>query len=276
MGYWTKPRLDSRRIRPVLAVAMFASMMATAAQAAPNRHAQERAARKACLSGDYQAGVSILSDLFVDTKDPTYIFNQGRCFEQNRRYDDAIGRFQEYLRAGRKLESSAREEAEKHIADCQELLSKQTVQTAPPPAPPPAPILQTPPATPTTPPTDVVQAPATGSSPGKGAGLRIAGIVTASVGVAAVASGIILNLKVNSMASDMESVPGGYSSSKESDRKNLATLGWIGYGVGAGCIVTGAILYILGVKSASAQSASLAVLPTFAPGQAGAALKGAF
>ena len=46
----------------------------------------------ACLSGDYTKGVAILSELFVDTKDPTYLFNQGRCFEQNRRYDDAIAR----------------------------------------------------------------------------------------------------------------------------------------------------------------------------------------
>jgi hypothetical protein len=32
----------------------------------------------ACLSGDYTKGVAILSELFVDTKDPTYLFNQGR------------------------------------------------------------------------------------------------------------------------------------------------------------------------------------------------------
>ena len=35
---------------------------------AASRQAQERAARKACLNGDYAKGVDILSDLFVDTK----------------------------------------------------------------------------------------------------------------------------------------------------------------------------------------------------------------
>jgi hypothetical protein len=30
--------------------------------------------------------VEILAGLYVDTNDPTYIFNQGRCFEQTHRY----------------------------------------------------------------------------------------------------------------------------------------------------------------------------------------------
>ena len=70
----------------------------------------------ACLSGDYTKGVAILSELFVDTKDPTYLFNQGRCFEQNRRYEDAVARFEEYLRiAEGKLDAADRAAAEKHI-----------------------------------------------------------------------------------------------------------------------------------------------------------------
>jgi hypothetical protein len=44
---------------------------------------QERAARKACLLGDVRKGTEILADLYLDTKNPTHIYNQGRCFEQN-------------------------------------------------------------------------------------------------------------------------------------------------------------------------------------------------
>jgi hypothetical protein len=44
-----------------------------------NKQAKEDAARLACLNGDYGEGVAILSKLFVEHKDPTYIFNQGRC-----------------------------------------------------------------------------------------------------------------------------------------------------------------------------------------------------
>jgi hypothetical protein len=75
-----------------------AAVPAFAASKQASKQAQERTARKACLGGDYNRGVNILADLFVTTKDPTYIFNQGRCFEQNHRYEDAISRFEEYLR----------------------------------------------------------------------------------------------------------------------------------------------------------------------------------
>ena len=36
---------------------------------------KERMARMACLSGDFTKGVSLLSELFVDTEDPAYIYS---------------------------------------------------------------------------------------------------------------------------------------------------------------------------------------------------------
>jgi len=91
---------------------------------AAGKQAQERAARKACLSGDYNKGVTILAELFVDTKDPTFIFNQGRCFEQNSMYKEAISRFEEYLRIpGGHLDAADRAETEKHIGDCKARLA---------------------------------------------------------------------------------------------------------------------------------------------------------
>lgn len=81
----------------------------------------DRDALTACLSGEYERGITILTKLFVKTKDPTYLYNQGRCYEQNRRYDDAIGRFQEYLRAGKRLTKAERADAQAHIADCRAL-----------------------------------------------------------------------------------------------------------------------------------------------------------
>jgi hypothetical protein len=82
-------------------VAALLSLLLTETQAfAATRQSEEKAARRACLTGDYNKGVSILADLFVDTKEPLYVFNQGRCLEQNLRYREAIGRFEEYLRMG--------------------------------------------------------------------------------------------------------------------------------------------------------------------------------
>ena len=241
---------------------------------------KERTARLACLSGDFAKGVAILSELFVDTEDPAYIYNQGRCFEQNRRYEDAITRFQEFLRAGKKLSKGDKAEAQKHIADCQDLLAKQPAPAAAPPAPVPAPtpaVVPQPaapaPVVAATPP--VVQQSSPSFASGSGSGIRTAGIITAAVGGAALVAGVILNLKVNSMAADLKKTD-GYTPGKESDRKTYETLGWVSYGVGAACVATGAVLYYLGQRSGAAGSTSVAFVPAFAPGQAGAVVKGVF
>ena len=105
--------------------------------------------------------------------------------------------------------------------------------------------------------------------------MRVAGIVTAAVGGAGLVAGVILNLKVNSMSSELQKTD-GYSDGKESDRKTYQTLGWVGYGMGAACVATGAVLYYLGQRSGTTGSSSVAILPTLAPGQAGAILKGTF
>jgi hypothetical protein len=244
-------------------------------------------ARTACLAGDYGKGATILSQLFVETEDPNYIFNQGRCFEQNARYQEAISRFEEYLRVSKKVSDEDRAETQRHISDCQRLFARQSGQptTA-------APVVQ---ATPTAPASTVSQVPVppttsiaplpvigeqslqANSSPTSvpGSGLRTAGIVTASIGGVALVTGLILNLKVNSMASDFQTLD-GYTESKESQRNTYKTLGWVGYGLGAACVATGAALYYLGARTGNSGSPSVAVLPAFAPGGGSAVVKGAF
>jgi hypothetical protein len=243
---------------------------------------KERTARMACLSGDYAKGVAILSELFVDTKLPVYLYNQGRCFQQTRHYDDAVARFQEYLRVGKHLTDEEKAEAQKHIADCQDLLAKQQGKTATPAAQQP---LAPPTATPAPVPALAPQAPGHSvqqidfhPAPGHDrTGLLAAGIVTASVGGAAVVAGVVLNLEVNSMVDEMQTKVGDYSSGKDSDRKTYQTLAWISYGLGAACIATGATLIGFGVKAGgNAPSPSVALLPTVGGGQAGVTLTGGF
>jgi hypothetical protein len=254
-------------------------LLAASPATAANRHDQERAARKACLTGDYTTGIAILSDLFIDTKDPTYIFNQGRCFEQSRKFEDAIARFEEYLRA---TEGTAKREgraaAEKHLASCKESLAEErgssslapTPPTPPQPSPTPKPEL-----TPTPKPSPSVSVQAQPTARGRRT-LRIAGIITASVGVAALATGVILNLKANSLINDMETIRGDYSASKADRRKTYETISWVGYGVGAACLATGAVLFGIGLKSTGTSPRNVALLPMFGPDQAGALLTGGF
>ena len=266
----------------VIAASVFALTVTptlAADKKAQRKQAQERAARKACLNGDYTKGVAILSDLFVDTKDPTYIFNQGRCFEQNHRYEDALSRFEEYLRtAPANLEATDRAAAEKHIADCRERLPDQSSKAQPspqpfvPPPPPPAAVAAPAPSSPAP---IAVRSESPPPPIHAGAGLRVAGIVTASVGVAAVAAGVLLNVKANNLVKTMDTTLGNYES-RDADRKNYQTMAWIGYAAGAACVVTGAVLYGLGLRAGGNGSTNVALLPAFGPNQASALLTGGF
>ena len=262
----------NRRRCLLLLVPFLLSARAVQAGSVENK---ERTARMACLSGEFAKGVAILSELFVDTQNPLYIYNQGRCFQQNRRYEDAIARFQEFLRAGKKLSKDDKNDAQKHIADCEALLAKQSTPAAAQPllAAPPAPAVAPVPVVSATPLVVQQSNPQLGDE--SGSGQRTGGVITAAVGGAAIITGVVLNLKVNAMASDLQKTD-GYSASKESDRKAYETLGWVSYGVGAACVATGAVLYYLGQRPSSAGSSSIAFVPAFAPGHAGAILKGAF
>ncbi len=269
--------MSARRFRYV-AVLVFSLLSPLVAHAGSQRkestEAQEHAARKACLTGDVAKGVEILADLYLASRDPIYIFNQGRCFEQNRRYEDAIARFREYLIKAERPSSDEKADAERHIAACQSYLGEgreagpATTTQAPGPEPSVGPPEQAPP-----PPALVVPLPA--PAPPAGAGLRTAGIVTASVGGAALIAGVVLNLKVNSMTSDLEQ-PYNYSRGTDSTRKDYKTLGWIGYSVGAAGVLTGAVLYYLGRRKAHDRSPAVGWLPTVSPAGAGALLVGGF
>jgi hypothetical protein len=244
---------------------------------APSLQAREKAARKACLAGDFAKGVDILADLFVETRDANHLYNQGRCFEQNRHYEDAIARFQEYLgAAGAKLTSEEKEAAEQHMRSSKESLAQErggaSLQPAPQAVtapPPPVAAASEPAGSPV-----IVQSAAPPVSNSDGRGLRIGGIVAASAGVAAVGTAVVLNLKANSMVDDMYSTLDGYS--KESERKNYETGAWIGYGVGAACVVTGVVLYTLGHRAKSRSTSNVALVPSMGFHHAGASLLGAF
>jgi hypothetical protein len=253
------------------AVAVLAFLGTTSAYG-ESREAQEKKARKACLSGDWAKGVDVLSDLFVETRDPSFIFNQGRCLEQSSRYAEAIGKFREYLRVAVSDKPEARASAERHIADCEALLDKEAGRASATPTPPPA----TPP--PEANPSPSATAPASADlaaspSPNSaGAGLRWAGIASAGVGVAGLALGIVLNIKANGIADDI-SAPNVYSRKRESDRSSYETWGRVGYGVGGALLVTGGVLYYLGLRE---RSASITVAPAVGPGMSGALVGGTF
>jgi hypothetical protein len=237
---------------------------------AASREERERTARKACLTGDVSKGVDLLADLFLDTRDITHIFNQGRCLEQNRRFEEAISRFQEYLVKGKDLSEEDKADAQKHIELCQKNLGR--TASSPIPRPEPTPPVVTPPTggqaglAITRP-----QAPSRGSP---GAGLRTAGIVVAAVGGAALVTGLVLNLKYISMTSDLEK-PYNYTRDSDSSRRDYKTGAWVSYGAGAALAVGGGILYYLGRRQ-NATVSSLEILPMPVAHGGGSMLTGTF
>jgi hypothetical protein len=251
-------------------------------------------AQAACLSGDYAKGVAILAGLYVSTRDPIYIFNQGRCFEQNGKYEEAIVRFREFQRKNANAGRPSDPMAEQHIADCQSLLDKQKPAAPAVPAPPPPasePVTVAAPVAPVSPPivqaeskpesvevpSAVVSTAPAAEPAGDGFGLRIAGIATAVAGMGAIATAVVLNLKANDLSKDLEAANNSqetlYSRSKASTRSRYETWGWVAYGTGAACVAGGAVLYLLGHHQARPQ---VAIVPALADGHVGAALQGAF
>jgi hypothetical protein len=241
--------------------------------ALPSRAAEkedlERAARKACLSGDYQKGVDLLSDLFLDTRDPTHIFNQGRCFQQNNRFEDAVGRFREYLRKATAITPQDRADTERYIEECQKLLRGSQIQsspTVPPTDSSPPPLAPSPPSVPA--------ASTTVASNDTGKGLRMAGVAVVVAGIASVGTAIYYYTRARDM-SDKVSTSAQPTLSDQQAGKDAETMQWIFYSIGGAAVAGGTVLYLVG-NSASRRGSVASVAPILGPNLVGLAAQGAF
>jgi hypothetical protein len=259
-----------RRLETVCLVgALVIGFVATPAFGA-DLEAKEKAARAACLTGDYAKGAALLSGLFIATKDPTWIFNLARCAEQCSKYQEAIAHFKEYLRVAKRLTGEEKADVQKHIADCQESLSVQTPSPTSPVVAQPAPLVTAQPKAAsdsipadTQPRADVSVAGGDTSAANRGSGLRVAGIVVASVGLATAVTGLVLNLKANSLADDFNRTQDPATKSSSSSYK---TGSMICYGAGAGALVAAGVLYLIGRSGGGSESNSqVSFLPALIP-----------
>lgn len=231
----------------------------------------EKAAKKACAAGDFTKGVEILADLYVRTDDPTFIFNQGRCYEQNHQWVRAIDRFREFQLKAPSRDQDAVAESEKHIAKCKAYLSEdeakalapppshgQTTAADPLPSPPPSlskPTIEV--VAPSPPPPSPVAAPSA---------LPTVGIVLGSVGLASLVTAVVLNAKANSYA----------DAGDESNLNAFKNGAWVCYGGGGAALATGIVLYVLGHRGSEPKQPRVVLSPIWAPGGAGLAMRGGF
>jgi hypothetical protein len=98
-----------------LSIALLALLVPTAARAQGDERMKE--VKRACAAGEVQKGINLLADLYVETNDPTAIYNQARCYQQNGMADRAASRFREYLRKAGHLPPADRAEVEGFIRE---------------------------------------------------------------------------------------------------------------------------------------------------------------
>jgi hypothetical protein len=216
----------------------------------------EHAARKACMVGNFAKGVDILADLFLASGDAVYIYNQGRCFQQNHQWQEAIDRFAEYLRKAKSISEAERSEAQAHIAECEERLSK---AVAAPSEPAPQPVVTVPVTSPPPP------APAPAHVEDRGVGLRVAGIVVGAVGLAGIGTGIFCSAKTYDLRDDASRL----------DR--YKTVGTVAYATGGVGLATGIVFYLIGYsRKGDAVPSVIALVPSIGPEQTAVVLNGTF
>lgn len=248
---------------------------------------REIQARADCSAGRVQAGVDLLAQMFAESNDATYIYNQGRCYEQNGKFEEAVLRFREFLRKAKNLSAEEKAEVNGHINDCQAELNKRLASPPSPPSPriQPVPIEPAAPAKPEVavlpkPGADVVTTLDHPSGGGGGAGLRTAGIVAGSMGAAFVVAGVIFSIETRSIANQVTTDYNTnhiYDRNKDDLGKLLGQLQWVGYGVGALGLVGGGLLYYFGYQAGHAPaSSSVSFMPLLLPGGSGAVLQGRF
>jgi hypothetical protein len=230
-------------------------------------------AKTACASGDVQQGIRLLAELYTSTNNPIWIFNQGRCYQQNDLLPQALTRFKEFLRKNKDGPEDDSREAQNYITEIEAELHNREAKSTSPEATSAGSAAGT--AVVATAPSDQ------GVSPEEGRGFRYAGIGCFALGGASLVAGVVFTVLTKKASGDVESqtksqtVPYSAVSGKFSDMDTYKTLQWVGYSVGSAAVIAGGVLYYFGVSKAQT-GASASVAPLVVANGAGAMLHYAF
>ena len=91
---------------------------------AQERDPRELEAKKACLGGRPDRGIELLAEMYAETNDPTYIYNQGRCYQQNGNAREALTRFREYMRKAHDMSADDKALVQGYISELEDQLKK--------------------------------------------------------------------------------------------------------------------------------------------------------
>jgi hypothetical protein len=246
--------------------------------AAADWQAREADARRACESGRVDEGARLLGQLLDESKDATYIFNLGRCFEQNDRVDSALAQFRAYL-ARKEVDAAAAAHARAFIAAHEQ-------PAAPANAPRPAQRAEPGAVRPTTGTASTATSAASmPASPGKTPGQtwRMAGLASGALGVLGLAGGVYYGLETARLENEKRAALARDEQSQEwftqhdAKGERAERLQKVLLAAGGVALATGAVSYYLGVRAGIHADATTArAYPLLLPGGAGAALGGRF
>jgi len=228
--------------------------------------------KKAYTLGDFDKAIELWKEGYELKDDPILLYNIAQAYRQKGDAAKAIFYYRGYLRDAPQARNRA--EVEGRMAELQRGIdeAERAAQPAPTPVPPPAlpPPTEVAPAPP--PLVPVAPPPHDDDEPRPGKGMRVAGIVTVGVGVAALGAATFFGLRARSLANELEDATQAGQpwsqdlADKESQGKTMNTLALVGFGVGAAAVVTGGILYYLGArKDARTAQERTAFLPAIGP-----------
>jgi len=240
-------------------------------------------AKAACVAGEVQKGVRLLAEIYLATNDAIWIFNQGRCYQQNGQQEQALARFREYLRKATNGAPDDVKEAQRYV---KELEAELTARRAPPPA---APVAEKQASRAMPGPTTESASPAAAVSaasppPHRLTRLQVAGLTVAGVGVLALGAGGFFSYQVQATEKDVNDLARGESlveagtlKDRDRDGSRYELLQWISYAVGVGAVAVGATAFLLGRPGEEREDrVALSLSPVVGPGLVGSAVRGSF
>jgi tetratricopeptide (TPR) repeat protein len=262
-----------QRALAMLLAVMLAAGPALAQPAAPSKADVKKAeelfsrANQRYEAGEYATAAEDFRAAYDLSKLTALLFNVAQAYRLDGNCPEALKYYREYLVA--EPQTKNRVDVEARVGQMERCVAEQEQAPPPPPIPEPVPL----PLPPPPPPVKVIEGP----RPGRG--LRIGGLTLAGLGLAAGGVGVFFAMRAKSAASDVsdacrETCHWDDLQAKDDAGRRDGKLSLILWGAGGGLLVTGTVLFAIGMSKKGKKVEAVTVMPV--PGGAWAGVTGRF